>query len=295
MDEPVVAAPKRIMLATDLSCRCDRALDRARRLARDWKATLVLVHVMEPGLADRIRTDPDVPSWRRTGDPATKMRHQIWRDLAGDMADVDVRVVEGEAAEQLLAVAAEERCDLIVTGVARDGILGPMVLGTTVNKLVRHAEVPVLIVRNRVNRPYGKIVVGTDFSDSSARALTTAAKWFPTAEYVLFHGYDIPFDDLLDKDEFGRQLAAMEERCKADFLAKTPLDDAVRERVHLLIEHGNPERLLWDYVTDQEADLTVIGSHGRSAFFDVLIGSMTKRLLESAQGDTLVVRRPRTR
>ena len=46
--------PKCILLGTDLSCRCDRALDRAVQLARLWHASLHILHVVEgadPGFA----------------------------------------------------------------------------------------------------------------------------------------------------------------------------------------------------------------------------------------------------
>jgi len=39
--------PKKILLATDLSSRCDRALDRAAALAARWQSALVVLHVLE--------------------------------------------------------------------------------------------------------------------------------------------------------------------------------------------------------------------------------------------------------
>ena len=45
MPEPT--PPKTILCATDLSSRCDRALDRAALLARHWQARLVVVHALQ--------------------------------------------------------------------------------------------------------------------------------------------------------------------------------------------------------------------------------------------------------
>jgi hypothetical protein len=39
--------PRRVLLATDLGARCDRALDRAAALASGWQAELVVVHALE--------------------------------------------------------------------------------------------------------------------------------------------------------------------------------------------------------------------------------------------------------
>ncbi|MGE4249300.1 MAG: universal stress protein [Parvibaculaceae bacterium] len=46
---------KKILLATDLSARCDRALYRAAMLAQQWQWSLILLHVLEdrdPSISD---------------------------------------------------------------------------------------------------------------------------------------------------------------------------------------------------------------------------------------------------
>lgn len=289
-----LGAPGRILLATDLSCRCDRAFDRAVELAGRWDARLFITHVLPPPdlVSDQ---DRNRPAWRRDADPLETMRRRIARELAGEIANVEIRVEEGEPVERLLEVADREGCDLIVTGIARDEPFGRMFLGTTVNQLVRRSSVPILVVKDRANGPYRKIAVATDFSESSRRALVTAVGYFAGAEFVLLHGHDIPFGSLQEKEESPGTLRAMEEKCRAEFLADTPIGDALLERIPLLIEQGAPERLIWDYVREEEVDLTVVGSHGHGAVYDILIGSMTKELLESAAGDMLVVIDPRAR
>ncbi|MBN9506045.1 MAG: universal stress protein [Altererythrobacter sp.] len=291
-DAANAGAPKTVLLATDLSCRCDRALDRAIRLSERWDARLVVAHVLAPAPE---RPDPvgrDVPAWYRTPDRVESARWRIGRDLGSELAHAEVRVEEGDPAERLLAIAEQEACDLIVTGVAREAGLGRMLIGTTINQLVRRSSVPVLVVKDRAASPYHHIAVATNFSDASRHALETTAAFFPTADIVLLHGYDLPYGGLHDKTDVSRRMREMEDEQGADFLASVPIDDALRKRIRVLIEQGNPERLIWEYVSNKGADLTVIGSHGRGALFDILIGSMTKRLLESAAGDLLVVIQP---
>lgn len=40
--------PHHLLLATNLSARCDRALDRAAQLANEWHAELVALNVLDP-------------------------------------------------------------------------------------------------------------------------------------------------------------------------------------------------------------------------------------------------------
>src|SRR5690606_35135457 len=115
----------------------------------------------------------------------------------------------------------------------------------------------------------------------------------PLSDIVLLHGYDFPSGGFQDKNDLRERLREMEAELGAEFLAATPIESALRKRIRLLIERGNPERLIWEYVRGKNVDLTVIGSRSRGALFDFLIGSMTKRLLESAAGDLLIVIDPK--
>jgi nucleotide-binding universal stress UspA family protein len=293
---PSVSAPGKILFATDLTCRSDRALDRATLLARQWGAGLVIVHVIET--RDRTSLDRSgQPDWARREDPTVTMRRQIERDLLGDaddLATIDVRVAEGPPVDCILEIAEEEGCGLIVTGVARKEALGRMFVGTTANQLVRRSRVPVLVVRDRAKRPYSSIAVATDFSETSRQGLIAAAGFFPNASIVLLHGYDLPLAGMADAP-ITSNFREMERDRRADFIDTTPLDPAMRDRIPLLIERGDPVRLIGDYVKDRNVDLTVVGSHGRGALFDALIGSITSRLLDGVEGDLLIVIDPRTR
>ena len=60
-----------------------------------------------------------------------------------------------------------------------------------------------------------------------------------------------------------------------------------------MIEFGRPESLFREYVLHHNADLVVLGTHGRSAVFEALIGSTAKNILSMLPCDALVVREPR--
>jgi len=285
------APPKTILLATDRSARCDRACDRAVQLARQWKARLVVLTVVEPGwlTTERIRATP-LPSWTtKPHDEVQRTFEKLRRDANALDVDIVPRAVEGaKVGETVLKVAKEENAVLIVTGVARNEAFGRSILGTTVDYLARHSKLPVLVVRERTRGAYRNIVSSTDFSPSSAQALKTAAALFPDASRTLFHAFEVPFLGLMDT----RQQAAVAQGMQAaqaeaeKFLAALPECAGTR----VVIEPGDVVRLLFEYVRDHDADLIALGTHGRSALFDILIGSVAQRILETAATDVLLVR-----
>jgi nucleotide-binding universal stress UspA family protein len=196
--------PKTILLATDLSCRCDRALDRATALAAEWQARLVVLHALqEPAPVT------DLPSWRRPPDPRQTAWQRVRRDSQGvEGVEIDVIVERGEPASLILEVIERLGCELVVTGVARDETLGRIMLGTTVEKLVRNANVPVLVVKSRPRGPYRNVVVATDFSEGSRCAREVALALLPAAQVSLFHAYDVVFEGFIDDKTAAREAVA---------------------------------------------------------------------------------------
>lgn len=284
-----IRSPRSILLATDLTCRCDRALDRATLLSGAWDADLVAAYVVDPSQTPQHFFDRSRRRWQRIPDPLERMRWRIRRDLLATKDDMRFVLEEGDPGEKLLEIAAREDCDLIVTGMAQQGTLERMFLGSTITRLVRGAPCPVLVVQDRGTRPYRRLTVATDFSDASFQALLTAGTFFPECSIALFHAYDIPFAGFLDHGELSRDLAEMEDEVRTKVLSDERIDPALRSRITVVIEHGTPEALLEDFVEDQQMDLTVIGSRGRGAVFDALIGSTAKRLVETLEGDLLIV------
>lgn len=297
MSEPswMKGPPRSILLATDLSARSDRALDRAALLAKQWRSHLTVLHVLEEGRSPSESGDP-IPSWRRPPDPLGIARANIIDDLSEIAEDATILVEEGSVVETIMRVANGDGSDLIVIGPARNELLGELMLGRTVDRLLRRSQVPVLVVKNRPRRSYRRVVIATDFSESSRHALVAAMRFFPAEILTVFHAYDPPMSGLVsDIASYRREYRKIAEQDCDAFLRGTEMPDKDWQQPHVLIEYGAPNHLLHDYVVENPADLVVVGTHGRSAIFDVLIGSVAKRILNDVPCDILVVREPRAK
>ena len=287
---PSKPPPTKILLATDLSGRGDRALDRAAQLARQWGAQLLIVHAIDPNAASLSEAADPLPSWRRSPDPALAIQDQIRRDLREEVEQLKIHIDVGDSAQVILDTAEREGSDLIIVGLSRDESLGQILLGSTVERLVRKSPVSVLVVKSRPSGPYRHVLVGTDFTEESRYGLEFATASFPNCQFTVMHGFEMPYESFRSDTPLSRDFAAMERDSIEEFVRDAALGDQVRARIRTMIEHGPPDLMLRRYVEEQHADLTVIGAYGRGFLFHLLVGGTTPRIVDSVTSDILLVR-----
>jgi nucleotide-binding universal stress UspA family protein len=125
-----------ILHPTDFSERSGYALQLACSLARDHGARLVIVHVMPVPLVQekRLYREEMAGELNRLGAPDVRVQ-------------VEHRLEEGDAARQILRVAQEIGCDLIVLGTRGRTGLGRLLMGSVAEQVLRRASCPVLTVR----------------------------------------------------------------------------------------------------------------------------------------------------
>jgi len=293
-------SPQKILLATDLSARGDRALERAVSIARRLDVPLIILHVHEELDESTLSYGGHgLPSWHRPPDAAMRMKQRIRQGLGTDLGEAiekaTILIEEGNAAEVIERVAISEQVDLVVTGIAREGPFAqrPVVLGKTVEQLLRRLPIPILIVRNRARDAYQHVVVTTDFSKPSAHALQMAVRFFPVQTLYLLHASEGPYSTLVDDSrlhaERFREIRAEELK---GFLSSIFLPEADRKRLVPMIEPGPPQRIIREYIQAQGGDLVVLGTHGRGAVMEAFLGSTAKSILSTLPCDALVVRGP---
>lgn len=294
VDATMSQPPSRLLLATDLSVRCDRALDRAVQLAGEWCAELDIVTVVEA----QERPDPlAVLTWPPVVDAARRLhlaRRQLERDAKGLVLPARLHVAYGEPARAIGRTAADQACGLIVVGMARHDSFGRSLLGSTIEQLARTVPQPVLVVRNRVHGDYRRVLVATDFSAASRHALQVAVRLFADYDLTLYHAYTVPYARLADQPPGCESLRqSIEDGECAAFLADCELPEEVRLRLRVVFEGKGLEMALGRYVRDHDVDLAILGTQGRSGLMNVLLGSAAARLLAWLPCDTLIVRQPR--
>jgi nucleotide-binding universal stress UspA family protein len=125
-----------ILHPTDFSERSGYAFQLACSLARDRGARLIVLHVMPVPLVQekRLYREEMAGELNRIASPDPKV-------------PVECRLEEGDAATQILQVAQETGCDLIVLGTHGRTGLGRLLMGSVAEQVLRRASCPVLTVR----------------------------------------------------------------------------------------------------------------------------------------------------
>jgi nucleotide-binding universal stress UspA family protein len=141
---------RKILCATDFSPGSRPALRVAAEYAVRDGADLTLLHVHEPMA---LLLPPDVTSDSRLL-PSIRAHEQLlleeWQKEATRLAGKTVvsRMVEGSAWESVVQLATEGFYDLIVVGTQGRTGLAHALVGSTAERIVRHASCDVLVVRN---------------------------------------------------------------------------------------------------------------------------------------------------
>lgn len=205
-------------------------------------------------------------------------------------------IAEGSPIDMLLDMSSD--VTMIVMGSRGLGGLSGMVMGSVSAAVVSHADCPVVVVRsdNHVTETnkYGPVVVGVDGSDVSQRATEFAFEEAQArgAKLVAIHTWM----DMQVQASLAGLAAAQQEWEIIEKEQTTLLKDRLQpllERfpdveVEIVITRDRPVRALEDCA--HNAQLLVVGSHGRGGFRGMLLGSTSRALLQSAPCPMVVVR-----
>jgi len=139
----------RLLIAVDGSEHARNAIDTAARLGREGEVEAVLLHVREE---HAYHGDLMPREYERIDEQARQHQAQILEAALGHAQRAGLSRLEtlGEAGTpevDIPRVAAERRADMIVMGTRGLGAVSALLLGSTAQRVVHNANVPVLLVK----------------------------------------------------------------------------------------------------------------------------------------------------
>lgn len=293
-----------ILVGTDLTERTDPVLQTGHSLAETADAELHLLHAFDFQLpavesAPFQVEDATFPGQIERAERA--LDEQIRRAIPQSERVTSRKVDLYIAHKSLLDQAAEVSADLIVLGPHRSRRIGDQFLGSTADRVIRTAGVPVLIVREVLRLPLSVIAAATDFSEPAAKALEEAAAW--TAAFGR-DGEESPPElravhVRVMRDDFTDPPSPLElESLEAKLLDET--QDAARRTgsgtdlgvVPEILTATEPADELVLYAEEKSPDFLVLGTHGRGRVARALIGSVASSVVRRVMCPVLLVPPP---
>jgi nucleotide-binding universal stress UspA family protein len=287
-----------VLVPTDGSPGAEGAIVRALDVARTSGATVHVLHAVDTLSGRRALDATGREEFRRQSEKKGReatVRVQERAERLGLETVRDVR--EGTPFRAILGYIKETAVDLVVMGT--HGRTGPerSQLGSTTERVITLADVPVMAVRldedARVPESgygmYDHVVIPTDGSDPAERA---ADHGLGLAER---YGADVHVVYVVDATTFGlgdapRSIVGLLEQGGQN--ATDGIANEARERnlpVTTTILRGVPHEEILDYADGVDADVIAMGVRGRSADADRLLGSTTSRVVRNSPVPVLTV------
>jgi nucleotide-binding universal stress UspA family protein len=297
---------KRILCPIDFSKVSYRAFRYAVSLARHFGSRLLVQHTAQPATYTLLEgvgpavADADVKSQIQR---AREEIRQLLIATGVDSSEATILLNEGEVADRILETIARERIDLVVMGTHGHKGFNRLAIGSVTEKLIHLAVCPVLVVSHPekdfvdINRDerLRTIVLATDFSKPSDRALAYALKWAYEwgARVVLFHSVEREAPAMKGLVDLFPEYNPYFERQVASAWQKVPglVPEEVRSRCEVVYEirHGNPKEEILKVAHEKDADLIVTGARG-AGNSGASWGSVSSAVVRDGRYPVMVVR-----
>jgi nucleotide-binding universal stress UspA family protein len=278
-----------IVVGVDASPAAVGATDLGERIAQLAGVRCELVHAVRDAWAPLVAVNPDPHVVEMQNLQLAAARETINRTLQGapirsrQLEDLSVRF--GPPAAVLQEVTRERGPGLLVLGGKHHSALERWLGGSTSLHVVRTSEVPVLITAGNPT-VLRRILVAADLSKAAGPTVALAERFarLVGAQLRVLTVFeplpDLPGIPSTDPTEY---YALAQETLERDVwpLVKTP-------RAERIVRHGMVVDTLLREASDWQADVLVVGSHGKGWAQRVLLGSVTERLINHLPTSLLV-------
>jgi nucleotide-binding universal stress UspA family protein len=284
-----MANPPSVLCPIDFSDASRAALCYAAAIADHFGARLTVLTVDDPLLAEVAATTGRVPSFRYESE--RELRDLVAETLPATRrgaATIDLRVVLGRPAAEILHAARDVAADLIVMSSHGRSGMRKMFFGSTTERVLRETTVPVLVTPEDhpsvvsledASKTLRRIIAPVDLTDASSRQVTVTAGIAKALSIPLLLTYVIepvfvpprvravlPGSDAARREFAEQQLATL------------ATEAASTDAVETLVVSGEPSEEIVKLAETRNAGLIVMGLHS-SGVFGPRMGSVTYRVL----------------
>lgn len=259
--------------------------------------TVALLHVVPRSLPARARRQAEKDARTALAREALHASKALRRDIT-----VKHTVSVGAPAAEIADHASRLKTDLIVMGRGAGRPLRDSFLGSTAERVIRQAQIPILVIRLPARAPYRRPTLGLDLDEATEAVLGMLFRVIPPPRprVALVHAHDAPYlgmvyghrsQDEIEEDERSyRQTAAAQLAqvvARAVHAHNRAAADVPDFRAY--IRYGDPRSVIKAAVRKLHTDLLLLGTHGYSVAAQVFLGTVAGDILRDVRCDVLVV------
>ena len=288
-----------VVAAVDFSETSDLALTWAMTIARTHGAHLHLVHAVSRTLPMLNRHDVLSPLAEASIGKADLHLEEIASSIRSPDQPVQCHLLHDRPSVSVLKVADWERAGLIVMGTRGEGGVEHLKLGSTTERVTEGAACPVLSV-GPASKAAGtlpnRILIATDFSIEADAAAIAAQEIFRVHERdvsvlllsVLHTPTGLQTDLATSRlwGEYVGECRAMLKERLAVLAGTFGLQDAAARE---LLREGIPAAEIVRVANQEDVEVIAIGRRGSFAAGREFLGSVAKRVIQTARGPVLTV------
>jgi len=282
---------KHILVPVDGSHSCLHAKMLAISIAKKFNSKVTVVHVvshefMHPELKAQYRLPNSIihkidDVYMQVGKKIIRNSEELFRE-AGVPVESNL-VIHEDPAEFLLELVKEKDCSLVIIGNRAETQSERHSLGSVTEKIARHAECPVLIVKRKPKME--KLLVAVDGSKHADKALEYAAQLAQhySADLALVH---------VEEDKLIRIGGPQVVDCLGT-VGECILNDAAK-KIKLaskkMLEYGSPAEVIIKIAKKADVDIIIMGSRGLSSVRRFLLGSVSDDISIHSRNSVLIVK-----
>jgi nucleotide-binding universal stress UspA family protein len=294
---PASTGFRSLLVPLDLTPSSDRVLGRLSLLPLADDARLTLLHVVPASLPPTEQQSAAHDAKKALADEAQHLRKLLPKKVR-----IEPLVKLGTPAREITAGASKVKAELIVMGRGGGRALRDTFLGSTAERVVRQARIPVLSVRPPPRMVYSRPALALDLDPIAHEAVRFMLRVLPSSRsrVAVIHAFDDPYQGLIyrsfsedeaqqRRDELCSNATHELEGLLATALAKAKIrpEDEPIWKTH--VRYGPPRVVVEKALKNAEADLLVVGTRGYSGAAYAFLGTVSGELLRAARCDVLIV------
>jgi nucleotide-binding universal stress UspA family protein len=211
-------------------------------------------------------------------------------------------VVRGAPVKEIAACATKVHAELIIMGRGGARAVREAFLGSTAERVIRRAKLPVLVVRLAPRSAYARPALAVDLDGAGHDVVRGLLRLLPPPRPVVvaIHAYEVPYagmvypslanDDVEEENEVLQRNATWKlERLLRLAVSHSNVSpgDAPVWKTH--VREGSPSLLVAKRVRAGRHDLLVLGTRGYAVAAHLFLGTVSGELLREVKCDVLVI------